>query len=304
MNHPPSITVFTPTFNRAYCLHRVYLSLCDQTSKDFEWLIVDDGSSDNTMEMVANWISKAPFAIHYRRQVNSGKHVAINYGATLANGELFLMLDSDDTCESTSIERFIKHWQDIPPDCRKDFGAIACLCVDENGQIVGSKFPEAVTDSDFIQIIDRFRVTGEKWAAIRTCVLREYPFPVFTNEKFLPESLVWNRLSKKYRTRFFNEGLRHYIYSPDGLTALGARARISSPIGASAYYCEAFLIFKRFTLRARHGINFVRFSLHARRVPWLKASSSSSLIFVAMLIPPGILAYVRDRVLMNFRKNK
>src|SRR5688572_23550113 len=105
-----TFTVFTPTHNRAHTLQRVYDSLRGQTFRDFEWLIVDDGSKDGTDRLAAAWARSADFEIRYRRQPNRGKHVAFNAGVRDARGELFLPLDSDDACVPRALERFIHHW--------------------------------------------------------------------------------------------------------------------------------------------------------------------------------------------------
>jgi len=110
----PLFTLFTATFNRAHTLHRVYESLVCQTLRDFEWLIVDDGSTDSTREVVEGWQSEAAIPIRYYHQPNAGYHIAFNRGVELARGELFLSLGSDDACKPYALERFYHHWMAIP----------------------------------------------------------------------------------------------------------------------------------------------------------------------------------------------
>src|SRR5579884_1059571 len=131
-------TVLTATYNRAYCLPRVYQSLCAQTFRDFEWVIVDDGSTDGTKELVASWKSSF-FPIRYFWKPNAGKHTAINLGVLQAKGELTLILDSDDPCIPTALERFDFHWRQIPNP--EKFANLSCLCARPDGSIVGKPYP-------------------------------------------------------------------------------------------------------------------------------------------------------------------
>ena len=145
---PFVFTVFTPTFNRALTLHRVYQCLEGQTFRDFEWLIVDDGSSDSTGDLVAMWAKTASFPVRYWRQENLGKHVAFNRGVERANGAFFLTLDSDDWCVPEALARLKSHWDSIPEKVRDDFSAVTVLCKTEEGEIVGEPFPNEFVDSN------------------------------------------------------------------------------------------------------------------------------------------------------------
>lgn len=216
-----TFTVFTPTYNRAHTLHRVYESLTAQTYRNFEWLIVDDGSTDDTNKLVGQWQKEANFPIRYFEQENSGKHIAFNRGVREAKGELFLNFDSDDVCVPEALERFKYHWDTIPPDQKEKFSAVTSLCKDENGKIVGTRFPFNCTDSDSLEMYYRFKIKGEKWGFHRTDILREFPFPEIQNQKIVPENVVWFRIARKYRTRFVNECLRIYYNGLDQVTKSG-----------------------------------------------------------------------------------
>src|SRR6266705_680676 len=147
-----TFTVFTPTYNHAYTLHRVYESLCVQTYRNFEWLVVDDGSSDDTRKLIDTWEQQARFPLRYIYQPNQGKHVAFNRGVREARGELFLCLDSDDGCVPKALERLKYHWDQIPFSQRHRFSAVTALCIDELGGLHGSRFPQDITDSDSLEI--------------------------------------------------------------------------------------------------------------------------------------------------------
>jgi glycosyltransferase involved in cell wall biosynthesis len=206
-----TFTVFTPSYNRASTLPRVYESLKGQTSRNFEWLIVDDGSTDNTRELVEQWQKEAEFSIHYIYQNNSGKHNAYNLAAREAKGQFFLCLDSDDACVPEALERFKYHWETIPTDEQDKFSGIDCLCQDQNGNLIGSNYPFNPTDANYFEIRYRLQVSGEKWGFQRTEVLRQFPFPgVIERQLYVPENIVWSSIAQKYKIRCVNECLRIY----------------------------------------------------------------------------------------------
>jgi len=209
-----TFTVFTPTYNRAHTLHRVYESLQRQTFRDFEWLIVDDGSTDDTREVVAAWDS-ATFPIRYLWQENAGKHVAFNRGVREARGELFLNIDSDDALVPQALERFRFHWEAIPPGQREGFSAVTGLCMDEHGRLVGGRFPNDVMDSDSLEYYFKLKIAGEKCGFHRTDVLRRHPFPEPEGARYISESVVWFAIARRYRTRFVNEYFRIYHQNDD-----------------------------------------------------------------------------------------
>lgn len=204
-----TFTVFTATYNRASTLPRVYESLRCQSFRDFEWLIVDDGSTDDTASLVAKWQEQSDFLIRYLPTEHEGMSAARNLGVQQAKGTFFLMLDSDDACVPNALERFKYHWDSIPLAQRASFSAVTALCVDQYGNLVGDEYPDSPTDSNTIESRYRLRVKGEKWGFHRTDVLRRFPFPV-GDELYLPESLVWHAISREYKTRYVNERLRIY----------------------------------------------------------------------------------------------
>ena len=208
-----SFTVFTATYNRAHLLPRVYSSLELQTYRDFEWLVVDDGSTDDTRSLIDSYSRKATFPIRYVYQDNAHKKTAFNRGVRESRGELFLQLDSDDECVPNALERLWWNWMNIPEGERGRFSAVTALCVDENGHIVGTRFPAEEDrnwiDSDSLEIHYRYHVQGEKWGFHRTDVLKEFPFPENVHG-LVPEGVVWSVISRHYRTRYVNEALRIY----------------------------------------------------------------------------------------------
>ncbi len=247
-------TVLTPTFNRAHTLGGVYESLCGQTFKDFEWVIIDDGSTDGTRELVSSW--KSFFRIRFFWHPNRGKHTAMNLGVSVAEGEFVLFFDSDDRCVPTALERFDYHWRQIADPLR--FANVSCLCRRPDGSVIGRPFPTAYVDAFRFADQLRYRSGAERWGINRTDVLREFPFP--EGERFVPEGLIWNRISRKYATRFINEALRIFEYSSGGLTASITKQRMESPKATILYYRELLLSPAPIFVRMKAGLNYCRFS--------------------------------------------
>jgi glycosyltransferase involved in cell wall biosynthesis len=214
-----TFTVFTGTRNRAHTLPRVYESLKAQTFRDFEWLIIDNESTDGTPELIARWQAEADFPIRYIYHANRGQHGSANRGAQEARGELFLRFDSDDSCEPNALERLKHHWDSIPPDERHRFAGVTVLTNNERGEIHGTRFPFDPTDSDSIEIRYRYKVQGEKWGVLRTEIAREFPFPEIPGYVgLMPSSIVWNAIARRYKTRYVNEALK--IWYQDQPTTL------------------------------------------------------------------------------------
>lgn len=293
-----SFTVFTPTYNRAHTLSRVYDSLVAQTFRDFEWLIVDDGSEDQTDELVKKWQSEATFPIRYFWQENGGRYRTINRGVEEARGELFLILDSDDACVPTALERFKSHWDSIPDDEREGFSGVSSLVKSPQGEVVGTEFPQSPYDSHPLEIRNA-GVVGEKWGFHRTEVLKRYPFPVIDGEKFTVDSLIWNRIGLRYKTRFVNEALRIYYDTPDSMSS-SPLLRIRNPIGSRSYYREFVNLDypHSWRLRLRHHANYSRFSFHAGVGLRRQLSEIDNGLLWLATLPMGFALYVRDRRLL------
>lgn len=211
-------TVLTPSYNRAHVLGRVYESLCEQTCQDFEWVVVDDGSTDNTRELVLAWQQESRFPIHYLWQENQHKKTAVNLGVRHACGEWLVVLDSDDTLEPNALYGMAQIHESIPVHERDGYIGIIGLCARPDGAIVGDMFPQDVFDATSLDLNFKYQVTGEKFGCMRTHVLRQFPFPENV-PGFVPESLVWRAVARAgYRNRFVNQVFRVYYDSPDSLS--------------------------------------------------------------------------------------
>lgn len=206
----PLFTVFTPTYNRAHTLHRVFDSLQVQTCRDFEWLVVDDGSTDDTPALMARYQQEATFTMRYVREPHRGAFHVHNVALGQAQGQLIIKLDSDDGCLPHALERLQHHWENIPADARGKFSGVTGLCQDQNGQLVGNRFPATPLDCSAAELEYRHKVRGEKWGFLRLEVLRQFPYPENVSGHYIPESYIWCQVSQRYLTRHVNEELRIY----------------------------------------------------------------------------------------------
>lgn len=271
------ITVFTPTFNRCDFLPKIYACLCKQTFWHFEWLIVDDGSTDGTAEVVKELIDKKEktkegrmFPIRYFHQENGGKHRAINRGVKEAYGELFLILDSDDTLPSDSLEIVNRYYQQIRDD--HSFGGVCGYMAHHDGTVIGHGNDAEILDTNSIDLRNKYHVQGDMLEVFRTSVMREIPFPDIPGEKFVPEALVWNRIACKYRLRVFHEVVYYRDYLDGGLTDKIVKIRMTSPLASMMTYAELNSYQIPFISKVKASINYWRFRFcsDAREKPALK----------------------------------
>lgn len=212
------ISVITPTYNRGYILGKLKDSLERQTSHDFEWLIIDDGSSDNTKELVKKWmLEDSSICIRYFCHENGGKHRALNYGIPLAKGDYVFIVDSDDHLTDDSI-LLINQWIDTIKD-KEDIAGVAGLRGYPDGKRIGD-YPKKKTYVD-VKNSHRYtnHLTGDKAEIYKKTILVEHPFPEIEGEKFIGEGAVWNQLSLEgYKLRWFNQIIYVCDYLEDGLT--------------------------------------------------------------------------------------
>ncbi|TYA58942.1 glycosyltransferase family 2 protein [Formosa maritima] len=206
-------TIFTPVYNRADTIHRVFNSLERQTFKDFELLIINDGSKDNSHEVIQELISKSKLNIRYvNNETNRHKMACIVQGINLAKGEFFLPLDSDDECVENALEVFLKIYNNIPLEKQSYISGVTCLCVDQHGNLIDEKFKETpFYSSSFENRLNELSLE-EKWGFVKTDILKGvYINPEVFSKGYIPEGIIWNLLSKhQFKTVFTNDIQRIY----------------------------------------------------------------------------------------------
>ncbi|MGQ3585324.1 glycosyltransferase family 2 protein [Ornithobacterium rhinotracheale] len=290
----PYISILTPTYNRANLLARVFESLQRQTDKDFEWIIVDDGSTDNTEEIIKTF-SPSTFDLYYFKKENGGKHTALNFGVQKAKGDFILMLDSDDELPPDAVFIVLEKIKNLP----NELGGVAGRKSLPSGKIVGTQddFDEIISSS--LDIRYKENVSGDLTEVFRTSVMREFPFPEFKGERFCPEALVWNRIAQKYNLLFFNKSIYIAEYQEGGLTNTIVKIRMSSPKSSMIHYSELASYNIPLKEKIKATINFWRFSFNDKDWGFKNKLSRVNFLYSLVGFPLGFAMYLNDR-----RKNK
>lgn len=230
------ITVFTPTYNRAYRLPELFQSLKNQTSKEFEWIVINDGSTDDTNKLFDKWLHEDNgFNIVYKEVPNGGKHRAINVAVKMAATDAFFIVDSDDYLLPEAVEKVGKWFSQIADD--EEFAGVSGLRGTTPTEPIGGfgSFEGEYVDCTNLQR-HLYHLLDDKAEIYKTSVLKKYPFPEFEGEKFLPESVVWDHIARDgYKIRWFNEIIYICEYLQDGLTASEDKKFMDNPKGFLTY---------------------------------------------------------------------
>lgn len=225
-----TITVFTPTFNRAYLLPRLYNSLCKQTVQNFIWLVIDDGSTDNTKELIEKWKLENKIQIQYHYKENGGMHTGHNAAYRLIQTELNVCIDSDDYMPDDAIEKILNAWNAIQ-DKSKIAGIIG-LDAEETGQLIGTPIPENLEKGSLKDLYSKYGVKGDKKVVLRTDIVRKYPaYPEFAGEKLVPLGILYLMIGQDYDFVYENEVYCIVEYQAEGSTHTIFKQYKQSPKG-------------------------------------------------------------------------
>lgn len=235
-----NITIFTPTYNRAYLLNNAYQSLCQQTSKKFEWLIIDDGSTDNTEELVNNWVKEKKLEIKYIKKNNEGKHIAINTAISICKNKYMLCLDSDDILIDNAIEELYKL---LKTNSMTNIWAIVGprAFLQKNKKNCWPKKLDDIQISKLCYLYDKYKYKGETYMLWNLDYLKEYTFPKFREENFVPEDLLYSEMDMKYNVLLYSSPLYIFEYQEDGYTKSGIKMLIKNPNGHALVNLEKSL---------------------------------------------------------------
>ena len=297
-------TIFIPTFNRSHTLDRALESAAAQTHRDFEVVIIDDGSEDDTRQLVQRWQKRADFTLRYYWQANQGKFAAHNKAIGCASGYFFVLLDSDDTLLPQALERFDFHWRSIPDDQKDGFAGVAGLCLDHDGKIYGDRYPLEVIDTTYLEIVKRYKISGEKRNALRTDVLRQYPYPIFDGESFIRDDLIWKRMARRFKLRCFNEAVQIIDHQAEGLSANAISNRLKNPKGFRYYFLEEINQYSSLTgryFRFKYHSKFVRYSLHCKIGLRQQYAEVRSKFYWIISVPRGIIGWLEDKIKMTLK---
>lgn len=284
------VTVLTPTFNRGGSLNNLYQSLQKQTIKDFEWLLVDDGSTDDTKNIAEEMRKKAEFPMRYIYKENGGKHTALNVGVKQITSELTFIVDSDDTLVPDAIETILQYHKKYGE--RKDLCGYSFLRRFPDGKINGKPFEPDEKVGTYIECrINADDTQADKAEVFYTRCLKEFPFPEYRNEKFLGEDLVWIRMALKYQMVHINRAIYVGNYLEDGLTKNRRKNNIRSPHGCMERAKEFMRPELKLKYRLKGAIQYLVYGKFAGEKQLIAKAPYKGLTVCAAL--PSMLVYHR-----------
>ncbi|WP_408071429.1 glycosyltransferase family 2 protein [Butyrivibrio sp. JL13D10] len=286
-----NLTILTPTFNRGYILSRLYKSLVNQSNINFEWLIVDDGSTDNTNEIVDGFIYENKISIRYFKTQNGGKHRALNYGIGKIESPLTFIVDSDDYLKENAVDVILHYYSEYMHDSSIcGFSFLRCF---PNGDINGKMYESSPYISDYISCRLNENICGDKAEVYLTKCLKEFPFLEVEGEKFLFEDYVWIQLAEKYKTVHLNIAIYVGDYLIDGLTNKIDKLKVNNPIGMM-YRAKVFYSKKcNLKNKAKAMMQYIAFGKLAKLTTAdLLYQSNNKLFFLSVFIP-ALLYYTK-----------
>ncbi|MGL5244952.1 MAG: glycosyltransferase family 2 protein [Sarcina sp.] len=285
----PLLTVFTPAYNRGYTIHKCYESLKRQTSKDFIWLVIDDGSTDNTKELIHQWMQEEnQFKIQYIYQKNQGMHGAHNTAYENIETELNVCIDSDDYMPDDAVENIKSFWE---KNKSEDLAGIIALDAYENGEVIGAKFPHNLKRTTLFEINNIHKIPGDKKLIYRSELTKNFKYPLFEGERYVGLAYKYYKIDEKYELATMNEKVCIVEYLEDGSSRNMIRQYRKNPKGFAFYRVEnmknprASMKFK-----LKECIHYVASSLISKNKRFLKEVPCKMLTILAM--PLGWLLYL------------
>lgn len=280
-----TLTVFTPAYNRAHTLPRTYESLLKQNNKDFIWLIVDDGSVDNTEELVKSWQGKDNgFEIRYIKKENGGMHTAHNTAYANIDTELNVCIDSDDCMAENGVEKILSKWAEVKD---KGYAGLIALDADMNtGNIIGKGFPQGMTETTLSDYYAQGGF-GDKKLVYRTDIINQYPeYPVFEGEKYVALAYKYRLIDQDYKLAVLDEVLCNVEYQPDGSTGTMWKQYLKYPQGF-AFWRKVCMTYPESKKRLLiDNIHYVSSSILAKNKSFIKESPTKILTVLAII--PGV----------------
>lgn len=283
----PILTVFTLTYNRAYCLSRCYESLLRQTNKDFEWLVIDDGSTDNTKEIVESWRQEKKINIRYIYKKNGGMHTGYNTAYDNIFTELAVSVDSDDYLTDDAIEKILTFWE---KNKAPQYAGIVGLDIFPNGEVIGTELPEQKSCKIY-DLYNRLGVKGDKKQVYRPELMRQFKSPEFDGEKLFPTCYKYFMVDLNYDMLILNEPLCVVEYMPDGFTKNIIKS-YKNNLNNYIFYRKFIMSYPNATKRHqyRFAIHYVAECLLAKRKNIIKESPKNGMTLFAF--PFGIILYL------------
>ena len=294
-----TITVFTPTYNRAYCLHKCYESLILQSNQDFVWLIIDDGSTDDTKELVESWIKENKIDIQYHFQENLGMHGGHNAAYRLIQTTLNVCIDSDDCMAEGAIEKIINHWKGIKD--KPNFAGLVGLDADESGGIIGTKIPEDIKETTLYELYNTHKVLGDKKLVLRTDVVKKYPpYPIYEGERFVPLGYLYQLIDQDYKLFPANDVFCIVEYMQDGSSMNMLKQYRRHPKGFAFSRKSRMKLAKSFKDKFKNAIHYVSSSLFIKNARFLNESPKKLTTLLAIPLGIALNLYIRYKTKNDF----
>lgn len=276
------LTVFTPAYNRADMLSRLYRSLCEQTCKDFEWLIIDDGSEDETASVVQSFINEEKINIRYHKKENGGKHTAHNLALEKAAGEWFFCVDSDDMLAQDALSKLVEKLDQL----NGEKGVIAYK-EDFDGRRLSDCFPKALQRAQMYRLAADYGCKGEFTLVFSTEFARKFPFPVFAGERFVTECVVYDRMDQQGQFTLLPEVITVCEYQADGYSSDAIRLMKQNPSGFCLYFMQRIDLQTSFLQRVIYAGKYWCFRWICNRPELTYRGKHKALVALATV--PGIL---------------
>jgi len=283
-----TITVVTPAYNRETTLPNLYQSLKNQTNKDFTWLVVDDGSTDDTEALILGYQQDAPFQVDYVKKENGGKHTALNVAIKRVETELFFIVDSDDILTSDAIETILSDWK-----YKRDDGlcGVSYLRGFDATTVIGDSFLNDGERDTFISMRYNRGVGGDKAEVWVTRCLKEFGgFPVFEGEKFISESVLWIKIARKYEMIHRNKILYITEYLKGGLSKTGRTLRFKCPQGMAYGSLETMTNDFTWIIRLKETLLYIVYSKFGKK-SLQEMLRCPFPLWVSLVYLPGVLLY-------------
>lgn len=292
------LTVFTPTFNRAYLLPRLYESLCMQTNKDFIWLIIDDGSTDGTAELVEKWKRENKVEIDYYWKENGGMHTAHNLAYQKITTELNVCIDSDDWMPLNAVELILLKWGSI--ELKDEFAGIVGLDAFENGIIIGTEIPERLNRGNLIDLYNKHKVKGDKKVILRTDLVGKYPkYPEFENERLVPLGILYLLVGKDFDFSYSNDVYCIVEYQQTGSSESILKQYKQSPRGF-AYARKIYINnYDSFTGKFKEYIHLVSSLLFSGNIGQSITGLNFLILILAFPFGLGLNLYIRMKLFLS-----
>ena len=291
-----TLTVFTPAYNRAHTIGRTYESLCRQTCKDFEWLVVDDGSTDNTRELIEGWIEEGKIPIRYIFQNNQGMHGAHNTAYSNINTPLNTCIDSDDYMPDDAVEKILDCWRERGSD---KYAGLIGLDITEDGEIIGTKFPPDMATTTLQGFYSKGG-KGDKKLVYRTDVIKNYPdYPLFEGERYVGLAYKYMLIDQDYELIALNEPLVVVEYQLDGSSFNMFKQYWNNPKGFAFFRKAEMSIPQSFKRKLMICTHYVSSSIISKNRRFIQESPEK--LLTILCIPSGMALYwlIRRKVKRN-----